>query len=146
MMPLWGHDCPLPALAALACLSPAGDGPFCSWLALSSVQFSCSVMSDSLRPHESQHAKPSCPSPTPRVHSVVSYVRAFHVVAIPQSGLLFQVSSFRLLLGHSGPVLTLSNAACASLPSPCLLVADAGICAPSLLRELCTLWHVLCGF
>ena len=35
----------------------------------SSVQFSPSVMSDSLRPHESQHAKPPCPSPTPRVHS-----------------------------------------------------------------------------
>ena len=33
------------------------------------VQFSCSVMSDSLRPHESQHARPPCPSPTPRVHS-----------------------------------------------------------------------------
>jgi len=35
----------------------------------SSVQFSCSVMSDSLPPHESQHARPPCPSPTPRVHS-----------------------------------------------------------------------------
>ena len=35
----------------------------------SSVQFSCSVMSDSLRPHESQHARPPCPSPTPGVHS-----------------------------------------------------------------------------
>ena len=34
----------------------------------SSVQFSRSVVSDSLRPHESQHARPSCPSPTPRVH------------------------------------------------------------------------------
>ena len=34
-----------------------------------SVQFSHSVVSDSLRPHESQHAKPPCPSPTPRVHS-----------------------------------------------------------------------------
>ena len=32
-------------------------------------QFSCSVMSDSLQPHESQHARPPCPSPTPRVHS-----------------------------------------------------------------------------
>ena len=30
-----------------------------------SVQFSCSVMSDSLRPHELQHARPPCPSPTP---------------------------------------------------------------------------------
>ena len=34
-----------------------------------SVQFSCSVMSDSLRPHESQHAKPPGPSPTPRAYS-----------------------------------------------------------------------------
>ena len=35
----------------------------------SSVQFSHSVMSESLRPHELQHARPSCPSPTPRVYS-----------------------------------------------------------------------------
>ena len=35
----------------------------------SSVQFSHSVMSDSLRPHESQHARPPCPSPSPGVHS-----------------------------------------------------------------------------
>ena len=34
----------------------------------SSVQFSRSVMSDSLRPHESQHARPPYPSPTSRVH------------------------------------------------------------------------------
>ena len=38
-----------------------------SWI--SSVQFSCSVVSDSLPPHESQHARPPCPSPTPGVHS-----------------------------------------------------------------------------
>ena len=36
---------------------------------ISSVQFSRSVMSDSLRPHELQHTRPPCPSPTPRVHS-----------------------------------------------------------------------------
>ena len=34
----------------------------------SSVQFSCSVMSASLRPHEPQHARTPCPSPTPRVY------------------------------------------------------------------------------
>ena len=34
----------------------------------SSVQVSSSVMSDSLRPHESQHARPPCPSRTLRVH------------------------------------------------------------------------------
>ena len=38
-------------------------------LRISSVQFSRSVVSDSLRPHESQHARPPCPSPSPRVHS-----------------------------------------------------------------------------
>ena len=35
----------------------------------SSVQFSRSVVSNSLWPHESQHARPPCPSPTPGVHS-----------------------------------------------------------------------------
>ena len=39
-----------------------------TYIQFSSVQFSCSVVSDSLRPHESQHARPPCPSPTPRVH------------------------------------------------------------------------------
>ena len=34
-----------------------------------SVQFSCSVVSDTLWPHESQHTRPPCPSPTPGVHS-----------------------------------------------------------------------------
>ena len=34
----------------------------------SSVPFSHSVVSDSLRPHESQHTRPPCPSPTPGVH------------------------------------------------------------------------------
>ena len=39
------------------------------WTARRSNQFSHSVVSDSLRPHELQHARPSCPSPTPGVHS-----------------------------------------------------------------------------
>ena len=34
-----------------------------------SDQISRSVVSNSLRPHESQHARPPCPSPTPGVHS-----------------------------------------------------------------------------
>ena len=33
------------------------------------IQFSCPVVSDSLRPHELQQARPPCPSPTPGVHS-----------------------------------------------------------------------------
>ena len=36
---------------------------------LNSVQFSHSVVSNSLRPHELQHARPPCPSPSPGVHS-----------------------------------------------------------------------------
>ena len=39
-----------------------------------SVQFSSvshSVVSDSLQPHESQHSRPPCPSPTPRVHELL---------------------------------------------------------------------------
>ena len=44
------------------------SGPITSWQ-IKSDQISCSVMSDSLRPHESQHARPPCPSPTPGVHS-----------------------------------------------------------------------------
>ena len=38
------------------------------WHTYNSVQFSSSVVSDSLRPHEPQHARPPCPSPTSRVH------------------------------------------------------------------------------
>ena len=39
------------------------------WSHGASVQFSCSVMFDSLRPNELQHPRPPCPSPTPRIHS-----------------------------------------------------------------------------
>ena len=37
-------------------------------LTFRSDQISRSVVSDSLRPHESQHARPPCPSPAPGVH------------------------------------------------------------------------------
>ena len=110
-MRLWGHDCPLTALAALACLSPEGHGLVHSWLALLSPLF-CEQAWQCLR------------------------VRAFHRIAIPQSGLLSQVSSLGLPSGHSGLVLTLSNAAHASLLSPYLLVVGAVVCATSLLGEL----------
>ena len=44
--------------------------PVCfSMQSFNSVQFSCSVVSDSLRPHESQHARPPCPSPAPGDYS-----------------------------------------------------------------------------
>ena len=55
-------DCSLavPGFDLLFCI------PTTHWF---SVQFSRSVVSDSLRPHESQHTKPPCSSPSPRVHS-----------------------------------------------------------------------------
>ena len=53
-------------------------------LTFSSVQFSRSVVSDSLRPHESQHARPPCPSPTPGVHSNSTSIES----VIPSSHLI----------------------------------------------------------
>ena len=50
------------AFSYLKFLYCTGDSSF------SSVPFSRSVMSNSLRPHESQYSRPPCPSPTPRVH------------------------------------------------------------------------------
>ena len=43
--------------------------PYISDIIQWNIQFSHSVVSDSLQPHESQHARPLCPSPTPRVYS-----------------------------------------------------------------------------
>ena len=53
-----------------------------------SVQFSCSVMSDSLRPQELQHARPPCPSPTPgvtqtHVHRVSDAIQPSHPLSSP---------------------------------------------------------------
>ena len=51
---------------------------------ISSVQFSCSVVSDSLRRHEPQHARPPCPSPTPGVMdwlmSIKSVMPSSHLI------------------------------------------------------------------
>ena len=45
-----------------------GSSPPRDRTSISSIPFSHSVMSDSLRPHEPQQARPPCPSPTPGVH------------------------------------------------------------------------------
>ena len=76
-------------------------------LQFNSVQFSHSVVSDSLQPHESQHTRPPCPSPTPRVYpnscplsqwchqTMLSSVVPFssHLQLFPASG-SFQMSQF----------------------------------------------------
>ena len=51
-------------------------------LPFSSVQFSHSVVSDSLQPHESQHATPPCPSPT-HVHRVSDAIQPSHPLSSP---------------------------------------------------------------
>ena len=65
-------------------------------------------------------------------------------LAIPQFKLLSQVSSLRLPSGHSGLVLTLSNATRSSLFCPHLLVADEGLWGIFLLGV--AFKHVICGF
>ena len=61
----------------------------CEWI-FSSVQFSHSAVSDSLQPHESQHARPPCPSPTPGIHPDSSHdhrvsdaIQPFHPLSTP---------------------------------------------------------------
>ena len=64
--------------------------------------------------------------------------------AVPQFKLVAHKSSLRLPSGHSGPVLTLSNAARSSPFRPHLLVADAGVWGIFLLGV--AFRHIICGF
>ena len=70
-------------------------------LRFSSVQFSRSVVSDSLRPHVLQHARPPCPSPTPGPHkpmSIESVMPSSHLILCsPLSPPAFNLSQ------HQGP-------------------------------------------
>ena len=52
-------------------------------IGLPSDQISHSVVSNSLRPHESQHAGPPCPSPTPGVHRVSDAIQSSHPLSSP---------------------------------------------------------------
>ena len=115
-----GLQLPLSSLYGSGCLSSAGDG---LQLAISVPFFVlCAVLA-------------------------VSYVRAFRVVAIPQSGLLAQVRSFWLHVGRSCPILT--NLCSPSLPRfPALPPLPSGGC-----RRLCcfsaggvTVGLVICWF
>ena len=88
----------------------------------SSVQFSRSVVSDSVRPHGMQHARPPCPSPTPRAYSnscplsqwyhptISSSVIPFssHLQSFPASG-SFQMSPFFKSGGQSIGVSALAS-------------------------------------
>ena len=115
----WGRACPFP-------LPPAsgGAGPVCSLRALlrtCSVPLFCEWL------------------------AVCSGRLIFSLsLAIPQFKLVTHKSSLRLSSGHSGPVLTLSNAASSSPFSPHLLVADVGVWGTFLLGV--AFRHIICGF
>ena len=70
----------------------------------SSFQFSCSVMSDSLWPHESQHTRPPCPSPTPAVHSDSGPLSQWCHPAISSSVVSFSSCPQSLPASESFPV------------------------------------------
>ena len=70
----------------------------------SSVQFSRSVVSDSLRPHESQHTRPPCLSPTPRVHPNSCALSPWFHPAISSSVLSFSSCPQSLPASGSFPV------------------------------------------
>ena len=72
-----------------------------------SVQFSSSVMSDSLPPHELQHARPPCPSPTPRVHSNSRPSSWWCHPAISSSVVLFSSCPQSLPTSESFPMIPL---------------------------------------
>ena len=75
---------------------------------------------------------------------VVSYVTAFHMVAIPQSGFLAQVTSLWLPLGHSGPILKKQCSLC--------LLAQPPLASGGCRRLRCfsaggvTVGLIICGF
>ena len=69
----WDFSVQSPFFYLKECFPNTNKWPNCFWVQwinkTISVQFSCSVVSDSLRLHEPQHARPPCLSPTPRIHS-----------------------------------------------------------------------------
>ena len=73
-------------------------------LTISSVQFSFSVVSDSLWPHESQHARPPCPSPMPRVHSDLQPTSQWCHPAISSSVIPFSSCPQSLPASESYPI------------------------------------------
>ena len=71
---------------------------------ISSVQFSRSVVYDSLWPHEEQHARPPCPSPTPRVHTNSCPLSQWYHPAISSSVIHFSSCPQSLPASESFPM------------------------------------------
>ena len=70
----------------------------------SSVQFSCSVVSNCLQSHESQHTRPPCPSPTPGVHSDSRPSSQWYHPAISSSAVPFSSCPQSLPASESFPM------------------------------------------
>ena len=80
--------------------------------AFSSVQISSSVMSNSLQPHEPQHARPPCPSPTPGVHPepIESMLPSNHLILCRPFLLLPSIfPSIRVFSTESAPCIRWPN-------------------------------------
>ena len=90
---------------SLACCSPWG----CKEWDIGSVRFSLSVMSNSLRPHESQHARPPCPSPTPGVYPDSRLSSQWCHPAISSSVILFSSCPQSLPTSESFPIVNSSH-------------------------------------
>ena len=84
--------------------SPHLRGTLICTLVCSSAQFSRSVMSDSLQPHESKHARPPCPSPTPGVHSDSCPLSQWYHPAISSSVIPFSSCPQSLPASESFPM------------------------------------------
>ena len=112
---VWSHYRKLIMFVALIHYFLNVDDSFkkCSSVLMSSIQFSCSVMSNSLWPHEPKHARLPCPSPTPGVYpnlcplsrwchlTISPYVVPFSAClqSFPTSG-SFQMSQLLASGGH----------------------------------------------
>ena len=126
---LWGRVYPFPLSLPPCLLPPTGDGPGGGW--------TCLPASSSLELLSPSFVLRTAGS----VFGLVNFLSLS--LAITQVKLLSHISSLRLPSGHSGPVLTLSNAAYTSPFRPHLLVADAGVWGTFLLGVVFR--HGSCG-
>ena len=116
-------------------------------LSISSVQFSPSVVSDSFWPHESQHSRPPCPSPTPGVHSNSRPSSRWCHPAISSSVVLFSSCPQSLPASESFPMSQLftwggqSTGVSSSASFPPKKSRGTQSCFANFESELCSFWE-----
>ena len=115
-----------------------------------SVQFSRSIVSDSMRPHKLQHARPPCPSPSPGVHSDSCPSSPWCHQAISSSVVPFSSCSQSLPASVSFPMSQLFAWGMASQPNSYLFISSyPTVSYPALLWFWVNgllLWNVLAFF